>query len=143
MKAKNRGCHVMILNKDRPLDRLRFTAAHELAHVLFDFHYDIDHEEGLCRSVAGAFLLPSGAMINLLGPKRQKISFWERQHIKELYGISMQASIHRAYERKIISKNYFHNLMRMLRQKGWKRYEPFIYDGQGKRCGSKDGWRLL
>lgn len=130
MTAKNRNCHVMILNRNRPLDRLRFTAAHELAHILFDFHHDIDHEEGLCHSFAGAFLLPGEAMVNLIGPKRRKISFWEWQHIKELYGISMQASIHRAYEFKIISKNYFSKLIYMLRQKGWDRYEPFIYDGQ-------------
>ncbi len=130
MTAKNRHCHVMILNKNRPLDRLRFTAAHELAHILFDFHHDIAHEEGLCHSFAGAFLLPGDAMVNLIGPKRRKISFWEWQHIKELYGISMQACIHRAYELKIISKNYFNNLIQMMRQKGWDRYEPFIYDGQ-------------
>lgn len=130
MTAKNRNCHVMILNRNRPLDRLRFTAAHELAHILFDFHHDIDHEEGLCHSFAGAFLLPGDALVNLIGPKRRKISFWEWQHIKELYGISMQASIHRTYERKIISKNYFNKLMQMLRKKGWDRYEPFIYDGQ-------------
>jgi Zn-dependent peptidase ImmA (M78 family)/transcriptional regulator with XRE-family HTH domain len=130
MTAKNRDFHVMILNKDRPLDRLRFTAAHELAHILFHFKYDVDHEEGLCHSFAGAFLLPGEAMINLLGPKRRKISFWEWKHIKELYGISMQASIHRAYELQIISKKYFNNLMQMLRQKGWDLHEPFIYDGE-------------
>jgi len=130
--ARNLQCHVMILNKNRPLDRLRFTAAHELAHILFDFDYSIGHEEGLCHSFAGAFLLPGEALVNLIGPKRRKISFWEWQHIKELYGISMQASIHRAYELEIISKNYFHNLMKMMRKKGWHRYEPFIYDGQEK-----------
>ncbi|MFO7867413.1 MAG: XRE family transcriptional regulator [Candidatus Aminicenantes bacterium] len=130
LTARNQDCHVIILNKDRPLDRLRFTAAHELAHIMFDLTHHVGHEERLCHSFAGSFLIPGEALRDFIGSKRKKISLWEWKHVKEIYGISMQAAIHRAYELQVISSHYFNDLLRMLKRNGWDRTEPFGYKGK-------------
>jgi len=130
LTAQNGQTQVIVVNSRHPLDRIRFTASHELGHVLCAFPEDIEDEEGLCHVFAGAFLLPGEVLKNILGQRRHKITLWEWQYIKETYGISMQAAIHRAYECGIISQNYFRVLIHQLRQKGWHKVEPFSYQGK-------------
>mgnify|MGYP000232922605 CR=1 FL=1 len=130
LTAQNGQAHVIVVNSNHPLDRVRFTASHELGHIICAFPEDVEDEESLCHVFAGAFLLPGKVLKSLLGQRRHKITLWEWQHIKETYGISMQAAIHRAYECGIISQNYFRVLIHQLRQRGWHRVEPFTYQGK-------------
>jgi len=48
------------VSRDVPADRVRFTAARELAHVLCGFP-ERDEAEGACHAFAAAFLLPKPA----------------------------------------------------------------------------------
>jgi len=130
LTAKNEQTQVIVINSNHPPDRIRFTASHELGHILCSFPEDIKDEEGLCHVFAGAFLLPREEIINLLGQRRHKITLWEWQYIKETYGISIQAAIYRALECDIISYNYFRALIHQLRLQGWHRVEPVAYNGK-------------
>ncbi|MHB8884757.1 MAG: ImmA/IrrE family metallo-endopeptidase [Methylovirgula sp.] len=75
--------------KDSPIDRTRFTLAHELAHLL-----DPNVSEDMANYFAGAFLLPAEVL-------RSRLAGIERigiEHIiplKEEYGISAQAITYR------------------------------------------------
>jgi Zn-dependent peptidase ImmA (M78 family) len=62
---------------------MRFTAAHELGHLLCGFP-EREGAESLCHAFAGAFLLPRDAVERALMPARRKISLWE---LKQKYGI--------------------------------------------------------
>lgn len=130
LTAKNGKTHVIVVNSNHPPDRIRFTASHELGHILCSFPDDVEDEESLCHVFAGAFLLPRQVIVSLLGQHRHKITFWEWQYIKEIYGISIQAAIYRALECNIISRNYFRALIHQLRLQGWHKLEPVAYQGK-------------
>ena len=120
---------VIVINKDKPTDRIRFTAAHELAHILCEFPKNRLREK-LCHTFAGAFLLPKEAIEKELMRKRKQISIWELEELKKIYGISMQAIVKRANIFGIVSDFYFRNFQSMLNQKGWKQKEPIDYEGR-------------
>ena len=89
-------------------ERIRFTAAHELAHLLFTFPKDsLLGLEKRCDMFAGSFLIPKSAFIEELGSeKREKITLEEMIDIKELYGQSLSASIIAARDYGIITTEY-------------------------------------
>jgi len=121
--------HAIVINKDLPPDRIRFTAAHELVHILCEFPKD-SQKEKLCHTFAGAFLLPKVVLERELMKKREQITLWELEEIKQSYGISIQAIVKRANTLGIISDFYYRNFQAMLNQKGWKKKEPVEYKGK-------------
>ena len=90
------------------VEKLRFTAAHELAHLLLLFPEDSPlRMEKRCDLFASFFLLPKLALIEELGSKkREKITLEEMIDIKELYGASLAASIIAARDYGIITTEY-------------------------------------
>jgi len=123
--------NAIVINRDLPIDRIRFTAAHELAHILCEFQRG-SQKEKLCHSFAGAFLLPKVILERELMKKREQITLWELEEIKQLYGISMQAIVKRAHMLGIVSDFYYRNFQAMLNQKEWKKVEPVEYEGKEK-----------
>ena len=80
------GMQSWVLNHDIPViainqnvvkkdDRKRFTAMHELAHLLLPLPDNITEKEKekYCHQFAGAFLLPGDALKKELGDKRSRI----------------------------------------------------------------------
>lgn len=100
---------VIVINKNFSPDRKRFTALHELGHLLlnFDLSQPPKHKEKLCHRFAGALLLPKETIFQELGRKRNNISLNELVYIKESYGISIQAIMARAKDLEIISNDQF------------------------------------
>lgn len=90
------------------VEKLRFTAAHELAHLLLSFPQESDYSvEKRCDIFASFFLLPKQTFIEELGSKkREKITLEEMIDIKELYGASLAASIIAARDYGIITTEY-------------------------------------
>lgn len=121
--------HVIVINRDLSTDRIRFTAAHEQAHILCEFPKD-SQKEKLCHAFAGAFLLPKVILERDLMKKRKQITLWELEEIKQIYGISIQAIVKRTHMLGIASYFYYRNFQVMLNQKGWKKKEPIEYEGR-------------
>ncbi len=94
---------VIVVNQRFSIENKRFTALHELAHLILNIDKGID-EEKVCHAFAGAMLLPGNTLERILGEKRNNISMGELVSIKEQYGISEQAIIMRAKARNIISE---------------------------------------
>lgn len=104
--------HPLILLDLRPekstIEKLRFTACHELAHLLFSFPKDSELKvEKRCDLFAGFFLLSKNAFIEELGKEhRDQITLEEMIDIKEVYGLSLGAAIISARYYGIISPEY-------------------------------------
>lgn len=111
------------------VERLRFTAAHELAHLLFTFPDGMvqSQKEKLCNKFAGVFILPGETLIEELGQHRRRLSLEELIDLKELYGVSVAALVHTAYDLSIIDRQtydwWYDELINKNRKEvGWGHY---------------------
>ncbi|SDZ23376.1 MULTISPECIES: helix-turn-helix domain-containing protein [Rhodonellum] len=125
---------LIVLNKAKlseVTDRKRFTALHELAHLILDVNQLPEKEkEKYCHAFATAMLIPRETLRNELGGNRSKLSFQELAAIKQQYGISMQAIVYRAKDLKLISENYLRQFYMVFNQLGYRQHEPVDYKGQ-------------
>ena len=118
------------VSRDVPADRVRFTAAHELAHILCGFP-EKEGAEGLCQKFAGAFLLPRAAVERVFGggSPRRRIALAELAEIKTIYGISLQAIMWRAKSLGLVSDRQFRSFRETVNARGWTVTEPVEYAG--------------
>ncbi len=129
---------VVVLN-DHPsvtdLVRMRFTAAHELGHLVMQIEESLPNkmQEKLCHRFAGAFLMPSETLKMELGAdKRRQLLPSELLKLKERYGLSIAALYHRAYQVGLISEGQLKKAMIDYRSARWHRNEPGHYIGKEK-----------
>lgn len=131
--VNDRDIPLIVLNKsklDNNLDRKRFTALHELAHLLLDVNGLPEKEkEKYCNTFAASRLIPAETMKKELGGKRSKLSFQELSAMKQQYGISMQALVYRAKDLGLISENYLKQFYIVFNQLGYRSNEPVAYEG--------------
>jgi Zn-dependent peptidase ImmA (M78 family)/DNA-binding XRE family transcriptional regulator len=130
---------VIVLNRGRKkhLDRYRFTALHELGHLLLNFEDpDLHHktEESLCNRFAGALLIPKDALVHEFGGKRHHLGLKELAAIKQQYGISVAGLVYRMRDLEFISQPTYRSFFKMLSTKGFKKDERELaeYEGQEK-----------
>lgn len=113
---------VVVLSADRPADRVRFSAAHELGHLVMhqplpaarEVHAEADR-------FAGAFLLPRDAMRNEV---TRPVTLETFLSIKLKWGVSVQAAVMRAYRLELITQRKYQALFRRLSARGWRTHEP-------------------
>jgi Zn-dependent peptidase ImmA (M78 family)/DNA-binding XRE family transcriptional regulator len=125
---------LIVLNTSNvPHDRLRFTALHELGHLVLDLsNYNEKQKEAHCNLFAGAMLMPEAKFKAEIGENRHNILPLEMMYIKRQYGISMAAQLFRARDLGLISEAYFQASWRFYSKKGWKTKEPEDYNGEEK-----------
>lgn len=119
---RSNGAPVIVVRKDIPGDRQRFSIAHELGHILLDVNEKL--EEKAAHRFAGAFLFPQSMVFMELGKHRTQISLSELDLLKNKYGISMQAILHRAKDLNIIHANYYRDFCKYFSQMGYRKQEP-------------------
>lgn len=128
------GIPVIAINvsKVKKEDRKRFTALHELAHLLLKIPKDLPEKEKerICHQFAGAMLFPAEALKKELGKKRNRIHVQELGALKKQYGISMQAIIMRAKNLAVISESACRQLFVLFKQMNWRVDEPVNYEGK-------------
>ena len=113
---------IVVLSSDRPADRVRLSAAHELGHLVL--HHPLPasrsvHDEA--NKFAGAFLLPADAMRQEI-TKAMTLEMFLSLKIK--WGVSVQAAIVRAHELELITPRRYKELFQRLSAKGWRTHEP-------------------
>ena len=84
---------VIVLNYDAPeVTRKRFTALHELGHLILKLDESLDYEkiENLCDVFASTMLMPKELIIWEVGNK-SRLTNDELKRLKSKYGISFQA----------------------------------------------------
>ncbi|MCQ2413129.1 MAG: ImmA/IrrE family metallo-endopeptidase [Sphaerochaetaceae bacterium] len=119
---------LIVLNASRPIQRIRFTAAHELCHYLKDSNLDAgplcvtnskNRIERYADRFAAAFLMPADVMKDKLSEYYcgQSLSYDSVLKIAEFFGVSFEACLFR------IATLYEYVLPVNFRDK-YKRYRP-------------------
>ncbi|HOX51711.1 MAG TPA: XRE family transcriptional regulator, partial [Fibrobacteria bacterium] len=114
---------IMVLNKAQPADRLRFTALHELGHILLDLMPGMD-EENACHRFAGSLLMPTDVCRQELRSHRSTLSIPELLILKRRWGMSMAAIARRAQQSGVLSLESYRTLARNFAIRGWRTREP-------------------
>ncbi len=132
------GSPLVIINTaDKPLERIRFTIIHELAHSLLKFTEKIQEDdrllEKMCHYFASCFLIPKARLIKMIGGiKRSYIKINELIAIKEYFGISIRAIVYRLKQIGIITINYHKRWSIWLNKEFGSKNEPGKYIGNEK-----------
>ena len=97
---------VIVVNKNFPVERKRFTLLHELGHLLMNLPDDISDKEKelMCHRFAGSFLIPQNKFIAELENKRGRILIEELIAVQKEWGISIAAIMQRAKDLGIINQ---------------------------------------
>ncbi len=136
----NDNIPVIVINGNFDNLRKRFTALHELGHLLLVFPKDSTHKfiEKACNRFAGAMLLPQKVILKELGIKRSKISLLELIPIKEYYGISLAAIVYRARDLDIFPDGVVKRFWQWRNQSEQHRKEEDF----GKYLGEEKAYRF-
>lgn len=128
---------VCINTHQKSIERIRFTIIHELAHVLLclseEIKADTKLEEQFCHYFSSCFLLPRKNLIQMIGGNnRTYIRINELINIKEYYGISIRAIVHRLHKINVISDSYYQKWMVYMSKTYGAKKEPGAFNGLEK-----------
>lgn len=125
MTAKVDGIPVIVVSDKAPGDRQRFTLAHELGHLVLHGRLAAGvGEEAAAHRFAGAFLAPESEVRKELGEHRIWLEPKELDVLKQAYGLSMQAWIHRAKDLGILSDTRYVEMRKFFNAHRWTKTEP-------------------
>jgi Zn-dependent peptidase ImmA (M78 family) len=122
---------VICLTRDRGnVLRRRFSAAHELGHLILHRHPapgSVRHEREADR-FAAEFLMPAADIRPIL-PHRLDLA--QLVELQQQWGVSVQALLHRCNDLETISQTIYKRGMAAITQIGWRRNEPTLeYGGE-------------
>lgn len=125
MSARAGEHHVVVVGRQWPGDRQRFTLAHELGHLVLDERLvdDVDKEQAADR-FAGAYLVPEPTVKDSLGARRRSLEVYELYLLKQEFGLSIGGWSYRALNVGVISKAAHKDFWRHLVREGWNKTEP-------------------
>jgi Zn-dependent peptidase ImmA (M78 family)/DNA-binding XRE family transcriptional regulator len=113
----------IFLNKDRPADRMRFTLAHELAHIVMHKLPHPEMEEQADR-FASALLMPYHDIREQFEMIGNKITLPKLAYLKPIWRVSMQALLIRAKNTGVISKIQSEYLWKQINIAKIRLHEP-------------------
>lgn len=113
---------IIVVNDDLPGDRMRFTLAHELAHLLLH-RIPTEHAEREANRFAAEFLVPADAIsTDLAGLTTRHLA--RLAALKDQWGVSIGMLIQRARDIEAISDRQFREFRLRLTRLGWDVNEP-------------------
>lgn len=116
---------LVLLNPNHPADRVRFTLAHELGHmVMHRFPTPTMEEEA--NQFASAFLIPSKDIGEAF--RGRKITLELLAALKLEWRVSMQSLLYAAQSGQFVTSNQARYLWSQISAKGWKIREPANLD---------------
>lgn len=108
------------VNADAPADRVRFSLAHELGHLVMHALPTGDIEREADR-FASEFLMPATDILpELMG----KVDVKKLAALKPRWKVSMQAIARRAKDLGVISEQQYRILLMTISKLGWRKSEP-------------------
>jgi Zn-dependent peptidase ImmA (M78 family)/DNA-binding XRE family transcriptional regulator len=113
---------IMLVNTRAPGDRLRWSIAHALGHLVM--HHGMKQYLEMEREAdqfAAAFLMPANDIKSELKPTTLE----HLLGLKPLWKVSVQALINRARDLNVITETKHRSLYQTLSRKGWRTNEPF------------------
>lgn len=118
---------LIALNAQRPGERMRFTAAHELGHWLLALPDGLSEKqkEACCHRFAGALLYPAERVRADFGHHpRARVHPAELLGAKRHHGLSAQAVLHRLRDLGLVSEASYKSCVIQLSAQGWRTQEP-------------------
>lgn len=102
---------IVVLNSmQKHIERRRFTTMHELGHLLYNNRFSSEltprDREKLCDSFASEMLLPTETLRQTFKPG-EKLSTSELKQLQIVYGISIDAIMHKLHEIGIVSDSKY------------------------------------
>jgi Zn-dependent peptidase ImmA (M78 family)/transcriptional regulator with XRE-family HTH domain len=99
---------VIVLNATDTPERRRFTALHELGHLVLDLTgVEEKQAESYCHRFASAMLLPRAIVQREFGQARTRIGRYELKAVKAQFGISVQAIMRRLLDLEVITPGHY------------------------------------
>ena len=98
---------LIVVNGNFPTERKRFTALHELGHLLLDIPANVSPSEVESNAFASEMLLPAVVLKSKLGDTRHDISLSELTDIQCQFGISVDDIMASLQESGVISDNRY------------------------------------
>lgn len=112
---------LIALNSDQPADRMRFTLAHEIGHLVMH-RFPTRNMEAEANTFAGALLLPGRELrLNFAG---RRVDLALLASLKPIWKVSMQSLLMRARELDIISPDQARYLWKQISQRKMRLREP-------------------
>lgn len=113
---------ILVLNQDVPGDRMRFTLAHALGHLVMHHNESPRSEmEDEANEFAAAFLMPAEDIASELRP----VNLNHLMDIKPYWKVSVAAMVMRAYDLEIIDDRRKKSLFQMMSRKGQRKEEAY------------------
>ena len=116
---------LVLLNAMHPADRMRFTLAHELGHLVMH-RFPTASMEDEANEFASALLMPE---VDIRAAFRgRKVTLQLLAALKPEWKVAMQALLMRASSLKLINSNQSRYLWQQISAKGWRLREPADVD---------------
>lgn len=105
-------------------DRLRFSVAHELGHLVMPGTFS-DDPEAKANAFASEFLLPASAIRQSV---TTPVTLSDLAGLKPIWGTSVQALVMRCRSLGLLSERQYRYLFERIGKLGWRRREPAELD---------------
>ena len=150
LSGKAGDAYIIVVNRSFQPERKRFTALHELGHLVMQFDETIDNKkkEALCHLFASEFLIPQKSFKKCVGEIiNGRLNIRLFSDIQRSFGISIDALIRKAHDGELISdsryKYYFIQKNKNPQLKEYaeqsrtedehpQRFESLVYDAYAK-----------
>lgn len=117
------GFKIIFLNNQMPNDRIRFSLAHEIGHIVMHIGQGQPGSEILEKQAdefASEFLMPEDEISNML----YNLNLSTLAELKRRWKVSMRALIRRAKDLNCISDNTYRSFQILFSKKGYTKEEP-------------------
>lgn len=114
---------IIFLNRSQPADRMRFSLAHELGHLVMHAYPTATMEEE-ADQFASALLMPASD----IGPELRDLTIDKAAYMKPVWRVSMAALIYRASYLGRIDRYKSEYLWRQMSSRGFRLREPQTLD---------------
>ncbi len=116
---------LILLNRSHPADRMRFTLAHELGHLVMH-RFPTENMEAEANEFASALLMPAADIRHAFLGRRVTLELLAA--LKPEWRVAMQALLMRASSLKYMSANQSRYLWQQISARGWRLREPAELD---------------
>lgn len=112
---------LILLNENHAADRLRFTLAHELGHIVMH-KFPSATMENEANEFASEFLMPREEMRHAF--RGRKITIELLAALKPEWRVAMQALLYRATKLGFLTQNQSRYMWQQISSRGWRLREP-------------------
>lgn len=111
---------VIVVNSANPTDRIRWTLAHEIGHLVLHRDDATDEMEREADAFAAEFLMPEA----LIRSEFANLTLGKAVDLKREWGVSVAALIQRAHQLGMLTEARRASLFKQLSARGWRIREP-------------------